>query len=60
MPRAARPLCGFTPAALVETDPEVAAALDEEMGLSSVADAQAGAAARKGIQGGQAFELPPP
>jgi len=47
---------GFTPAALADTDPELAAALDEELGLNSVAEAQARAAARKEYKVDKEFE----
>jgi len=53
---------GFTPAALLESDPELAKALDEEMGTSFVAEAEKRIAAQKEYKVDKAFEemVPPP
>ena len=52
---------GFTPAALLESDPDLARALDEEMGTSTVAEAAARTAAQKEYKVDKHFEdsVPP-
>lgn len=47
---------GFTPAALLESDPTLAKALDEEMGTHSVAEAEARQAAHKEYKVAKNFE----
>ncbi|NCB36090.1 MAG: hypothetical protein EOM58_08600, partial [Clostridia bacterium] len=47
---------GFTPAALMESNPELARALDEEMGTNAVAAAQARTAAKKEYRVDKDFE----
>ncbi|MGE4353342.1 MAG: lectin-like protein [Oscillospiraceae bacterium] len=49
---------GFTPAALMESDPELAHALDEEMGTNAVAEAEARSAAKKEYKVDKDFEPP--